>query len=171
VSAPPTIQLLALDVDGVLTDGSILLDADGREIKRYYAADGVALRTWTRLGLQAAVITGRTSTSLLHRLAELGVPHVIQGSKDKAESLRKLTAATGVQPANMAFLGDDWPDLPVLRRVGYPIAVADAAEQVKALARFITPRRGGRGAVRDAVEHLLSHLGLMERALSLYDQP
>lgn len=164
------IRLLALDVDGVLTDGSIMLDADGRELKRYYAADGVALRTWGRLGLPAAVITGRTSNSLLHRLAELGVGHVIQGSKNKAESLARLVESSGVQPPQMAFLGDDWPDLPVLRRVGYPMAVADAAAEVKAVARFVTARPGGRGAVRDAVEHLLGQMGLLPKALALYDQ-
>lgn len=166
----PSINLLALDVDGVLTDGSIMLDPEGREIKRFHAADGVALRSWGRLGLKAAVITGRSSASLSHRLAELGVPYVIQGSKDKAASLKELVGASGVSPANIAFLGDDWPDLPVLRRVGYPMAVADAAPQVKHLAKFVTPRPGGRGAVRDAVEHLLTGMGLLERAIALYDQ-
>lgn len=172
MSIPPTdLALLALDVDGVLTDGSIWLDREGHEMKRYHAADGVALRTWGRLGFQSAVITGRTSTSLLHRLAELGVPHVTQGCKDKGAALKQLEAASGVPAARMAFLGDDWPDLPVLRRVGYPMAVGDAAREVKALAKYVTPRPGGHGAVRDAVEHLLSGMGLLSKAVALYDQP
>ncbi|CAN5752695.1 HAD-IIIA family hydrolase [soil metagenome] len=164
------ITLLALDVDGVLTDGSIHVDHEGREFKRYNVRDGFALRLWEKMGFHAAVITGRTSHSILHRMADLRVPHVIQGSKDKTASLGELCAAARVTPEQIAFLGDDWPDLGVLRRVGYPMAVADASAPVKALARFMTESRGGHGAVRDAVEHLLTAKGVMSAALALYDQ-
>lgn len=166
---PHRVQLLALDVDGVLTDGSIYLDADGREIKRFSAADGVALRTWQRLGLQSAVITGRVSPAVDHRAVDLGIQTVIQGSKDKSASLDQLITRTGIPCDRIAFIGDDWPDLPILRRVGYPIAVANADPKVKKLARFTTSRRGGDGAVREAVEHLLSAMSLLDKALSLYD--
>lgn len=165
----PSIQLLVLDVDGVLTDGGIYVDAAGAELKRYHVMDGFALRMWERMQRRAAVITGRTGTSILHRMADLRVAEVVQGSKEKGTALDELAARTGVEPARMAFLGDDWPDLPALRQVGYPMAVANAAPQVKALARFVTPRAGGAGAVRDAVEHLLEREGLLTQALRLYD--
>ena len=166
---PADIRLLALDVDGVLTDGSIILDADGRELKRFCAADGVGLRTWTRLGLPAAVITGRTGDAVLHRMADLGIANVIQGSKDKAAALADLVATSGIPAAHIAFLGDDWPDLPILKRVGYPMAVANAESRVKKVAAYVTTRHGGDGAVREAIEHLLTAKGLIERALALYD--
>lgn len=167
-AAAAGVVLLGLDVDGVLTDGSIMLDDQGRELKRFCAPDGVGLRTWTRLGLKAAVITGRGGTALLHRLSSLGVPEVIQSSKDKAAALEQLCRRTGVKPEHMAFLGDDWPDLPVLARVGYPMAVANAAREVKAAARFVTAAPGGHGAVREAIEHLLIAKGMLDQALALH---
>lgn len=168
-ATPEPIRLLALDVDGVLTDGGIMLDDLGHETKRFCAADGVGLRVWARLGRRSAVITGRRGRALLHRLAELGVHEVIQGSGDKAASLAELERSAGVPRAQIAFVGDDWPDLPVLRRVGYAIAPANADPRVKAAARFVTPRAGGHGAVRDAIEHLLEREGLIAQALALYD--
>jgi len=164
------ITLLALDVDGVLTDGTINIDADGREFKSYNVRDGFALRLWDTMGFTAAVITGRTSQSILHRMADLRVPHVIQGSRDKGASLDELCRVARVRPEQVAFLADDWPDLSVLRRVGYPMAVGDASEPVKALARYTTTAHGGRGAVREAVEHLLHAKGLLSKALSMYDR-
>lgn len=166
---PADIQLLALDVDGVLTSGTITLDADGRELKTFAAPDGVGLRTWSKLGFRAAIVTGRTGQAVLHRAADLGIADVIQGSKDKAAALADLFARTGLRADQVAFLGDDWPDLPILNRVGYPMAVANAAQQIKDAARFVTTRRGGDGAVREAIEHLLQSKGLMAKALALYD--
>jgi 3-deoxy-D-manno-octulosonate 8-phosphate phosphatase (KDO 8-P phosphatase) len=163
------VRLLVTDVDGVLTDGSIMLDDDGRELKRFCAADGLGLRTWGRMGLTAAVITARSGTALLHRLAGLGVAEVAQGSGDKRADLIALSKRTGIPPAEIAYIGDDWPDLPALRTVGYPIAVANAAKEVKAAARLVTRRRGGDGAVREAVEFLLASKGLLSTALRLYD--
>ena len=167
----PTIQLLALDVDGVLTDGGIYLDDSGRESKRFDVTDGFALRLWARLGLHTAIITGRSGGTVLHRAAYLGIPHVHLDAKDKALALADLVAASGVQPQAIAFLGDDWPDLPILRRVGYPMAVANARPEVKALARFVTAAPGGSGAVREAVEHLLASMGRLDEARALYDPP
>ncbi|MBX3359317.1 MAG: HAD hydrolase family protein [Phycisphaeraceae bacterium] len=166
---PAHVRLLALDVDGVLTDGSILLDDDGREIKRFNIRDGLGLRVWTRLGFGAAVVTGRCGRSVQHRMAELGVGEVIQGSKDKAESLALLETRTNIPREHMAFLGDDWPDLAIMSRVGYPMAVGDADRRIIEKAAFVTRSLGGRGAVREAVEHLLAAKGMMDRAVGLYD--
>jgi 3-deoxy-D-manno-octulosonate 8-phosphate phosphatase (KDO 8-P phosphatase) len=167
--ASPPFPLLALDVDGVLTDGSIMLDDDGREIKRFNVRDGLAITTWLRLGLHAAIITRRAGRAVEHRMRELGVQHIVQGCKDKRGAVLALAGTCKVPAAQAAFIGDDWPDLPAMRAVGFPIAVADAAPEVKAAARYVTIARGGRGAVREAVEHLLVLNGLHERALALFD--
>jgi 3-deoxy-D-manno-octulosonate 8-phosphate phosphatase (KDO 8-P phosphatase) len=165
---PEQVGLLGLDVDGVLTDGSIYIGAAGEETKRFHVTDGFGLRLCARIGLPVAVITGRSSTSLLHRLADLGVPHVIQGSRDKGASLAEMTRRTGVPADRICFVGDDWPDLPVLARVGYPVAVANAAEEVRKLAVLTTIRSGGSGAVREVIEHLLRARGDYERLLAAY---
>ncbi len=175
---PPTpraeakdVELLVLDVDGVMTDGSICYDDNGVETKRFNIRDGLGLRVWMRLGFKAAIITGRGGEAVRKRAAELGLDEVIERSSDKLGDLAALAERTGVEPERMAFLGDDWPDLAPMRRVGYPMAVADAEPLVKEVASFVTPRAGGHGAVRDATEHLLSARGLMEQAVSLYDAP
>jgi 3-deoxy-D-manno-octulosonate 8-phosphate phosphatase (KDO 8-P phosphatase) len=164
------VRLLALDIDGVLTDASIFIGPDGRETKRFNARDGIALRAWTRLGLPAAVITGRAGPAIAHRLADLGVTHVMQGSKDKLRDLAELERVSGVPASAMAYMGDDWPDLPVLRRVGLPMAPANADARVKAAAHLVTQAQGGHGAVREAVEALLGAMGRLEEAVALYDR-
>lgn len=132
--------------------------------------DGFALRLLERMGIGTACITGRTSGVVLHRMADLRVRHVIQGSSNKLADLRRLAAATGVAPEQMAYIGDDWPDLGVMRAVGYPIAPANAAPQVKALARHVCTLSGGNGALREAVEHILARLGRLDEAVRLYDE-
>jgi 3-deoxy-D-manno-octulosonate 8-phosphate phosphatase (KDO 8-P phosphatase) len=165
---PAAVSLLALDVDGVLTDGSILLDDHATETKRFNVRDGFGLRLWARLGFRTAIITGRSGRALQHRATELGITDIVQGCANKSDALDELVARTGVPASQIAFLGDDWPDLPILRRVGYPMVVADADDEVKRLAAYITTRPGGRGAVREAVMHLIGSKGLMEKALSFY---
>lgn len=165
----PPIRLLALDVDGVLTDGSILIDDDGRETKRFNVKDGLAITTWLRLGLHVGIITRRAGKAVEHRMRELGVKHVVQGCKDKREGMTKLAEDCGVPLSAAAFIGDDWPDLAAMRVVGFPIVVADGAPELKAIAKFVTVTRGGRGAVREAVEHLLALNGLRERAVELFE--
>ncbi len=162
------VALLCLDVDGVLTDGSIYIGPAGEETKRYHVTDGFALRLCAKAGLPVAVITGRTSSSLLHRLADLGIAHVIQGSKDKAASLRVITDRTGIQPEQICHIGDDWPDLPILHRVGFPVAVANAAPEVKAAAAYTTIQLGGHGAVREVVDLILKAKGVYETLLAEY---
>lgn len=167
-SDPREIQMIVLDVDGVLTDGSIFIDDAGHETKRFNVRDGFGLRLWAKMGFETAIITGRSGAALQHRAADLRIAEVIQGSKDKAASLDQLVRRTGIDAGRIAFLGDDWPDLCVMKKVGYPIAVADADPAILALAAHTTRRAGGHGAVREVVEHLLSAKGLMEKALQMF---
>ncbi len=163
-----TVELLCLDVDGVMTDGSICLDDNAVETKRFHVRDGTGIRIWSRLGYHVALITGRSGQAVRHRAAELGIEHVIQASTDKAASLEAVLAKLSLQPAQAAILGDDLPDLPMLRKAGYPMAVADAVAEVRQVAAFVTTRAGGDGAVREAVEHLLSAKGRWNEAVDLF---
>ena len=164
VSNAQRIRLLCLDVDGVLTDGGISIDDHGAETKRFHVRDGTGLHMWIRLGLHVALITGRRGKALRHRADELGIHHVIQGSADKLADFRRLLKELKVDSPQAAMLGDDLPDLPILRVAGYPMAVADAVPEVRALARFVTVRPGGHGAVREAIEHLLHEQQLLDEA-------
>jgi len=163
------ITLLCLDVDGVMTDGSIMLDDHGVETKRFHVRDGAGIRMWLTLGYHVAIITGRSGDVVKHRARELGIEHVIQGSKDKGESFRQLMTTLDLQPEHAAMIGDDIPDLPLLRMVGYPIAVADAAVEVRDLASYVTNERGGHGAVREAIEHLLNKKGQWQQAVEQFE--
>lgn len=166
---PARVKLLILDVDGVLTDGSILLDGEGGEIKRFNIRDGAGIRAWVKLGFGAAIITGRGGSAVRRRAEELGISPVVEGASDKAAALASVLQRVGVSADEAAYLGDDWPDLAAMRRVGYPMAVGDADPRVRKIAAFVTERPGGRGAAREAVEHLLSRRGLLEQAVALYD--
>jgi 3-deoxy-D-manno-octulosonate 8-phosphate phosphatase (KDO 8-P phosphatase) len=162
------IDLLCLDVDGVMTDGSIHLDDNGVETKRFHVRDGTGLRVWIRLGYHVALITGRSGKALQHRAAELDIRHVIQACTDKARALDELLQEFSLTPAQTAVLGDDLPDLPMMRKAGYAMAVADAAAEVRQAAAFVTTRAGGDGAVREAVEHLLKAKRRWSEAVDLF---
>lgn len=166
---PDAVELLILDVDGVLTDGSIYIDDLGHETKRFNVRDGFGIKLWQRLGFQCAIITGRTGQAVLHRANELRISHIIQGSKDKGQAAMDLAAKLGLSLDRAACLGDDWPDLAMMKRVGYPMCVADADSRVKHAAAYTTKAPGGHGAAREAIEHLLSCKGLMEQAHKLYN--
>ena len=165
------IRLLMLDVDGVLTDGSIVLDEKGREIKRFHARDGLGIKLWMGLGYEIAIVSGRTSDAVEARMAELGVTTVMQGVSDKRAALKRLCERLGIEPASAACVGDDLPDLPAMRRAGYAIAVADADPRVRACADYVTKAPGGRAAVREAIEHLLERMGRLDEVLRQYDVP
>ncbi len=167
-NAAAAVELLCLDVDGVMTDGSIRIDDNAVETKRFHVRDGMGIRIWTRLGYHVALITGRSGHSVRHRAAELGIEHVIQASDDKAASLDAVLAKLSLQPAQTAILGDDLPDLAMLRMAGYPMAVADAVAEVLQVAAFVTTHAGGDGAVREAIEHLLSAKGRWNEAVDLF---
>lgn len=161
------VTILVLDVDGVLTDGSISLDDDGREVKSFNIRDGLAIRLWMRLGFDVAIVTGRTGQALRHRATELGIQRIVQGAADKAKGLGDVLEATGRTQGETAYIGDDWPDLAAMRLVALPIAVADAVPEVRAAALWRTANLGGRGAVREAIEFLLRAKGLYEKAVEM----
>lgn len=154
-----TVRLLVLDCDGVLTDGGIRITDAGDEFKVFHVRDGFAMKAWKRLGGEVAIVTGRTSRALGHRARELAIDLVVEGCADKGRALDELCRRTGIAAAATAALGDDLPDLPMLRASHYPMAVADAVAEVRAVAKYITRQPGGHGAVRDAIEHLLRARG------------
>lgn len=168
-AAARKIRLLVLDVDGVLSDGLIHIDGRGVESKTFHARDGAGIAIWRKLGHEVAIITGRSSMTVQHRADELGIPHVFQGVRDKMKVLGTLLNELGLAASEAAAMGDDLPDLPMLRLAGYPIAVADAAREVRDMATFVTLRPGGRGAVREAIEHLLKAQERWAEALALFD--
>ncbi|MEM8739753.1 MAG: HAD hydrolase family protein [Planctomycetota bacterium] len=153
------VQLMVFDVDGVLTDGAITYHGGGAESKNFHTKDGLGLRAAVSSGLKVAVITARSSEVVTRRMAELGVRDVVQGCRDKAKEVTRLADALGVALGRTAYLGDDLVDLPAMDRVGYPMAVADAAAELRAVAAYVTELPGGRGAAREAVEHVLRAQG------------
>ncbi len=149
------IRLLVLDVDGVLTDGGLLYGPAGEETKRFHVHDGLALVAARKAGLQVAILSSRASAAVTRRMTELGVSEVHQGVADKATALDALRERLGMRPAEVAMMGDDLPDLPAMARAGLALAPANAAAEVKRTAHWVGRRRGGEGAVREAVEMLL----------------
>jgi len=157
------IQLLALDVDGVLTDGRLYFDQEGREIKAFSTRDGMGIKALMRFDIELALITGRQSRIVSDRASHLGIKHVYQGRDDKLNALQELMSQTGVSEQAICYAGDDWLDLPVLNRVGLSVAPADAAPLVREHVHWVTPSGGGRGAVREICDLILAAKGLDER--------
>ena len=164
----PNISLLILDVDGVLTDGGIIRDDAGQQIKRFHVRDGAGIVLWKRLQKDVAIITGKESNVVALRAEELSIQHVYQNIGNKLEAYDQIKDELGVKDAESAYIGDDLPDLPVMRRVAVPIAVADAAEEVRAVAKYVTKYPGGYGAVRDAIEFLCKEMGVWQQVLDRY---
>jgi 3-deoxy-D-manno-octulosonate 8-phosphate phosphatase (KDO 8-P phosphatase) len=163
------IDWLVLDVDGVLTDGGIAYADDGRELKQFHVRDGSGLKIWQYLGKKSAILTGRTSAIVDHRAAEVGVEVVMQGAIEKMPAYRRLLQSHGVRPEQICFIGDDVPDLPVLKNCGLAVAVADACPDVLAVAHQVTRAAGGRGAVRETLEMILRCQGLWQRLLGRFE--
>lgn len=153
------IRLLVLDVDGVLTDGTILIDDDGRQSRGFHIQDGLGVSLWRSVGRQVAILTSKRSRGVEARARMLGIELIEQGAEDKVPGLERLVSRAGVSLEETAYAGDDLLDVAVMRRVGYPIAVANAVEEVKEIAAYVTSRSGGQGAVREAIEHLLKRDG------------
>jgi len=150
------ISLLVLDVDGVLTDGSIRLDADGREFKIFHVRDGYGIRRVLDAGIEVALISGRSCTAVEKRAAELGIKHVHLGVADKISVLNSLLDDLGIKPDAIACVGDDTPDVECMRIAGLAVAVADAHADLDAVADWHTKLDGGKGAVREVCDLLIS---------------
>jgi 3-deoxy-D-manno-octulosonate 8-phosphate phosphatase (KDO 8-P phosphatase) len=166
------VQLILMDVDGVLTDGTILLLPGGpegvQEVKVFNVHDGVGISFAHRAGLRTGVLTGRTSSSVVARARELGMEIVEQGSHNKLETYSRIRERVKLDDAAIAYMGDDYQDLPILRRAGLAIAPANASQEIKSVCHIVTENSGGRGAVREAMEFILKAQGKWEQILTRY---
>lgn len=149
------IKLLVCDIDGVFSDGRIYLGNDGEELKAFHTKDGFGMKALEKSGVKTAVITGRNSDIVKTRMSALNVAHIIQGQEDKLPALIELAKAEGVRPDEVAFIGDDCPDLPCIEYVGLGVAVADAHPLVTAKANYVTFMSGGFGAVRELCDLIM----------------
>jgi 3-deoxy-D-manno-octulosonate 8-phosphate phosphatase (KDO 8-P phosphatase) len=153
------IKLLLFDVDGVLTDGTILVHADGSESKQFNIRDGAGIVWAQRAGLSVGLLSARTADATAVRASQLGITIVSQGSADKLAGYEQILAAGGLKDEQVGYMGDDLQDLPVLRRAGFSAAPADAAAEVRAAVQWVSSARGGHGAVRECIEHVLRAQG------------
>lgn len=153
------VRLLILDVDGVLTDGKIIMDDQGFESKHFDVRDGHGLKLLKRYQIEVALITGRRSSVVEYRAKDLGIEEVYQGIWNKVEVYEQILRKMNLNPEQTAFVGDDIVDIPVMRRVGFAVAVRNAVEDTRKAAHFVTRGRGGRGAVREVCELILKVQG------------
>lgn len=153
------VRLAIFDVDGVLTDGTVYMGPDGEAFKAFNILDGLGIKRLQQGGVATAIISGRDSAAVTRRARELGIGHVYQGVEDKVARFGTLCATVGIAPEACAFVGDDLPDLPVMECCGLAVAVANAVDAVKARAHYVTVAHGGRGAVREFCELVLSAQG------------
>ncbi|NDY41725.1 HAD-IIIA family hydrolase [Dissulfurirhabdus thermomarina] len=165
------IRLLVLDVDGVLTDGRITYTAEGVQVQSFHVRDGFGIKRLQEAGVAVAILSARRSEALARRAAELGIDRVIQGKESKTAAFDGLLAETGLTDDEVAYVGDDWVDLPILRRVGLAVAVADAAPPLADYAHFVTARPGGRGAVREVCDLILRAQNRWADCLNRYLNP
>ena len=162
------IRLLLLDVDGVLTDGRIFYTSDGGEGKFFHTQDGFGLRLLREIGIDTGVITARESPMVTRRAQELAIRFVYQRARQKLDAYRQILAESGLKPFQVAYMGDDWLDLPLLTQVGLAMAPANAAPEVAEIVHYQTPRAGGHGAVRDACHLLAAASGRLPALLQKY---
>ena len=158
------IKLIIMDIDGVLTDGSLFFDNNGVEYKAFSARDGLGMKMLYEAGLQAALITGRKSTLVEHRANNMNIPLdlVYQGYHNKRPALEEILKKTGISPQHVAYIGDDLIDVPVMQRVGLGVAVADAHDFTRQHADYVTKKNGGRGAAREVIELILDAQGKLQ---------
>jgi 3-deoxy-D-manno-octulosonate 8-phosphate phosphatase (KDO 8-P phosphatase) len=162
------VTTVIFDVDGVLTDGGIILDSSGAETKRFNVQDGSGLKYLRRSGYELAIISGRESSAVAARAANLGIEHVYQGAKRKIKAYEDLKRKLGVSDEQVAYVGDDLPDVPVMRQCALAVAVANARPEVRAVAHYVTSVGGGGGAAREAAEWLLKLSGKWPSILERY---
>ncbi len=162
------IKLLVFDVDGVLTDGRLIVGDDGEEYKAFYSKDGLGMKMLQQTGVKIAVITARTSNVVIHRMQSLGIKHIYQGQLEKLPAFEKILTELELSAEQAAYVGDDVIDLPVMLRAGLAITVADAHPLVKQHAHWQTPQCGGRGAARDVCELIMQAQGTLETQFQKY---
>ena len=160
-----SIRLIVLDVDGVMTDGRIRFDDAGGQSREFHIQDGLGVTMWRGIGRQVGILTSKQSGAVAARAKMLGIDLLEQGKEDKVPGLERMLAKAQVNAEETAFVGDDLLDAAVMRQVGYPIAVANAVDDIKAIASYVTKQPGGSGAVREAIEHLLKRENLWQQAL------
>jgi 3-deoxy-D-manno-octulosonate 8-phosphate phosphatase (KDO 8-P phosphatase) len=165
------IELLVLDVDGVLTDGVIALDDRGVETKHFHVRDGSAIHLWRRAGKRVAILSGRSARCVELRATELEIEPVLQGLAHKREPFETMVQELGLDPRQVCFVGDDLADLEVFAVAGLTACPTDAAPEVRETAHYVARAAGGRGAVREVVELLLKHQGAWDRLLEGYRSP
>lgn len=162
------VKLLVMDVDGVLSDGKIIYDANTVETKSFNVQDGFGIQRIHQAGIQTAIITGRTSDIVTYRAKELKITHLVQGREDKLTALNELLANIGISLAECAYIGDDWPDIKALQSVGFAVAVANANGEVIKWVDMVTTRSGGEGAVRELCDLILKATGRYDDILASY---
>ena len=171
IQAASQIRLLVLDVDGVLTDGGLYYDLQNQVMKRFDVQDGFGIRIAQQAGIDVAVITGLVSRAVELRVKDLGITDYFAGYLDKRACLEEIRRRHDLKWEQMAYLGDDWVDLSVMDMVGLPLAVANAQPEVKGIASYVTMAKGGQGAVREVIRHLLMAQGKYETILSAWSHP
>jgi 3-deoxy-D-manno-octulosonate 8-phosphate phosphatase (KDO 8-P phosphatase) len=162
------IKLLLFDVDGVLTDGRIIVNGDGTESKQFNIRDGAGLVWAQRAGLSVGLLSARLADATSVRAMQLGITIVVQGAANKLAGYEQILADEGLTDDQVGYMGDDLQDLPVLRRAGFSAAPADAAPEVRAAVQWISARGGGRGAVRECIEHVLRAQGIWRTTIADY---
>jgi len=164
-----SLKLLILDVDGVLTDGKVIMDDAGREIKHFNVRDGHGLKMLMRSGVEVVFLTGRQSAVVEHRARDLGVLEVRQGAKNKLEWYPEIVEKRGLSGDQVGYVGDDIVDVPFMKRVGFAVAVADAMEDVRRVAHYVATQKGGRGAVREVCDMILRIQGNWDEVAKKYE--
>ncbi len=164
------VRMLVFDIDGVLTDGSLFYGDDGQEYKAFNSRDGHGIKMLRDAGVEIGIITGRTSNVVAHRARNLGITRIFQGASDKLPPFLELLAQNRLQPEQVAYMGDDLVDLPILRRCGLACTVPDAPDEVKARCQYVTTAGAGRGAAREVCELILRAPGAWSAQLALYDR-
>ena len=159
------IRMLLLDVDGVMTDGGILLGSDSIELKKFHVHDGMGIALAKAAGILIGILTGRDSEAVRRRAKELEIDEIQQGTIDKEQGYEAILKKYGLKDEEIAYIGDDLLDIPILRRAGFSICVANGVEEAKKVSHYVTKRKGGEGAIREAVERVLTGKGKKKEAI------
>ncbi len=162
----PGITTFIFDVDGVLTDGTVTLFPDGELVRRMNTKDGFALKTAINMGYHICIISGGTNPTVKSRLNDLGIENIYLGSHNKAEQMEEFMNKYDIQLKNILFMGDDIPDLPVMKMVGLPACPRDAVQEIQQISKYISQKKGGKGCVRDVIEQVLK---VQDKWQSTYD--